>query len=39
MNEAGQTDYPFYWTSTTHATEGQVEGGLYPPFGNYSVFF
>ncbi|CAK9001446.1 unnamed protein product [Durusdinium trenchii] len=34
-NEAGQTDYPFYWTSTTHATEGPVEGGyaVYIGFG------
>ncbi len=36
VNEAGQTDYPFYWTSTTHALhlEGQ-EGGsaAYVAFG------
>ena len=31
-NEAGQTDYPFYWTSTTHG-EGRGEAAVYVAFG------
>jgi hypothetical protein len=33
-NEAGQTDYPFYWTSTTHVRSGgSGEAGVYISFG------
>ena len=34
-NEAGQTDYPCYWTSTTHASQGLSQGGsaAYIAFG------
>ncbi|MCX6361614.1 MAG: DUF1566 domain-containing protein, partial [Armatimonadetes bacterium] len=31
-NEAGQTDYPFYWTSTTHG-EGRGDAAVYVAFG------
>lgn len=31
-NEAGQTDYPFYWTSTTHQ-DGRIDAGVYICFG------
>ena len=31
-NEAGQPDYPFYWTGTTHANWSQVSG-VYVAFG------
>ena len=27
-NEAGQTDYPFYWTSSTHSTKSISEGKM-----------
>ncbi len=35
INEAGQTDYPFYWTATTHLSVGPVSGGnaVYISFG------
>lgn len=33
-NEAGEPDYPFYWSSTTHANLGDVPGG----FGAYVAF-
>lgn len=33
-NEAGQTDYGFYWTGTTHANWSEVAGG----FGAYVSF-
>jgi hypothetical protein len=34
MNEAGQADYPFYWTGTTHASSGRSGGaGIYIAFG------
>ncbi len=35
INEAGETDYGFYWTSTTHANWSQVSGGFasYVSFG------
>jgi hypothetical protein len=34
MNEAGQTDYGFYWTSTTHASSrGSGGAGAYVAFG------
>ena len=33
-NEAGETDYPFYWTGTTHANWSEVSGG----FGVYVAF-
>jgi hypothetical protein len=33
-SEAGQNDYPFYWTSTTHAnSSGMGETGIYIAFG------
>ena len=33
-NEAGQSDYPFYWTSTTHADfAGKGAGAAYVAFG------
>jgi hypothetical protein len=34
-NEAGQTDYPFYWSSTTHANWTATPGmwGVYVAFG------
>lgn len=33
-NEAGQTDWPFYWTSTTHASnDGFGANGVYFAFG------
>ena len=34
-NEAGQTDFPFYWTSTTHANSSPTPGGsaAYVSFG------
>ncbi len=34
INEAGQTDYPFYWSSTTHANDSEISGG----FGAYVAF-
>lgn len=33
-NEAGEVDYPFYWTGTTHANGSEVSGG----FGAYVAF-
>lgn len=33
-NEAGEADYPFYWTGTTHANWSEVSGG----FGAYVSF-
>ena len=35
INEAGQTDYPCYWTSTTHASQSVSHGGsaAYIAFG------
>ena len=34
-NEAGQNDFPFYWTSTTHANSSSTPGGaaVYVAFG------
>jgi hypothetical protein len=33
-NEAGQTDFPFYWTGTTHATsDGSGSAAVYISFG------
>lgn len=33
-NEAGQADYPFYWTGTTHvSSDGSGEAGVYIAFG------
>ncbi len=33
-NEAGQADYPFYWTGTTHASaDGSGAAGVYIAFG------
>jgi Protein of unknown function (DUF1566) len=31
-NEAGQKDYPFYWTSTTHQDD-RIDAGVYVCFG------
>ena len=33
-NEAGEADYPFYWTGTTHANWSETSGG----FGAYVAF-
>ncbi len=36
LNENGDTDYPFYWSGTTHATDGDSEvgvAGAYVAFG------
>ncbi len=35
VNEAGQTDFPYYWSSTTHQNGGPVSGGFaaYVAFG------
>ena len=33
INEAGQTDYPFYWTSTTHASPQGGQEAVYVAFG------
>ncbi|MBD0777901.1 DUF1566 domain-containing protein [Maribacter sp. ANRC-HE7] len=34
-NEAGEVDYPWYWSSTTHAREGKISGSaaIYVAFG------
>jgi predicted phosphodiesterase len=32
-NEAGQADYPWYWTGTTHASAASVKEGVYFCFG------
>jgi hypothetical protein len=32
-NENGKSDYPFYWTSTTHASAGGSESAIYVAFG------
>ncbi|MBD3300310.1 MAG: DUF1566 domain-containing protein [Candidatus Moranbacteria bacterium] len=32
-NEAGQKDYPFYWTSTTHLNQRNAQEGVYVAFG------
>ena len=40
QNEAGQTDYPCYWTGTTHADwRGQGGSGAYVAFGRAMGFF
>ena len=33
LNEAGQADYPFYWTGTTHATARGGQNAAYVSFG------
>ena len=33
VNEAGQQDYPFYWTSTTHADAHGGRAAVYIAFG------
>jgi len=40
-NEAGQTDYPYYWSSTTHASNSVVPGGYaaYVSFGRAMGYF
>jgi hypothetical protein len=39
-NEAGNDDYPFYWTSTTHiSSNGIGASGVYLSFGEASGFF
>jgi hypothetical protein len=35
-NEAGETDYPFYWSSTTHAGFRGGEAAMYVAFGRAS---
>jgi hypothetical protein len=32
-NEAGERDYPFYWTSTTHASRTRGDTAVYVAFG------
>ena len=34
-NEAGQADFPCYWSGTTHASSGEIPGGygIYVAFG------
>jgi hypothetical protein len=32
-NEAGQTDYPFYWSSTTHTSQRNGRNAAYVAFG------
>ena len=40
-NEAGQTDYPYYWSSTTQANNSVVSGGYaaYVSFGRAMGYF
>ena len=39
IDEVGQTNYPFYWTSTTHVEEsGAGDGGVYIAFGEASGY-
>ena len=39
INEAGQNDFPFYWTSTTHATARGGQNAVYIAFGRALGFF
>ncbi|MGD8456142.1 MAG: DUF1566 domain-containing protein [Anaerolineales bacterium] len=39
VNEAGQTDYPFYWTSTTHADTRGGQNAAYIAFGRALGYF
>lgn len=32
-NEAGKNDFPYYWTSTTHASLSRASAGVYIAFG------
>lgn len=36
VNENGQTDFPFYWTSTTHASFHGGDAAMYVAFGRAS---
>ena len=39
IDEGGQTNYPFYWASTTHVEEsGEGDGGVYIAFGEASGY-
>jgi hypothetical protein len=39
INEAGQNDFPFYWTSTTHATARGGQSAAYIAFGRALGYF
>jgi hypothetical protein len=39
VNEAGQTDYPFYWTGTTHASAQGGQQAVYIAFGRALGYF
>ena len=39
INEAGQNDFPFYWTSTTHAIARGGQNAVYIAFGRALGFF
>jgi hypothetical protein len=39
VNEAGQNDYPFYWTSTTHAGARGGQNAVYIAFGRALGYF
>ena len=38
-NEAGQEDYPFFWSNTTHANMQNRGGGAYVAFGRAMGYF
>ena len=38
-NEAGQTDYPYFWTGTTHANQRGGESAVYISFGRAMGYF
>jgi hypothetical protein len=38
-NEAGQPDYAFYWSSTTHANQGGGSSAAYISFGRAMGYF
>lgn len=37
-NEAGQADYPFYWSSTTHESLNTASGGTSTATGGWAVY-
>ena len=39
INEGGQTDYPFYWSSTTHANMANGRNAAYVSFGRALGYF
>jgi len=39
VNEAGDKDYPFFWTSTTHKNSGGGENAVYISFGRALGYF